>query len=134
MADYRTMVKKDVKRYIAENIDIEEYRGRRDDLEETLNDDLWTVDEVTGNGSGSYYFSSLKSRDAVLADMETVSEALREFCVSAETIGQKFLEEAWEYLDVTARCYVLGEAIGAALDEIESAGDLDEISEETATA
>lgn len=51
-------------------------------------------------------------------DMETVAEALREFCVDAATIGEKFLAEDWEYLDVTARCYVLGQAISEALDDL----------------
>ena len=51
--------------------------------------------------------------------MDTVTEALREFCVDAETIAEKFLEEDWEYFDVAARCYILGAAISEALDEIE---------------
>lgn len=48
-------------------------------------------------------------------------DALREFCVKAETIGDKFLSNDWEYFDVTIRCYLLGGAIEAALDEIAAA-------------
>jgi hypothetical protein len=54
-----------------------------------------------------------------MEDTDTVMEALQEFCVSPETIGERFLNEDWEYLDVTARCYVLSWAISEALDEIE---------------
>lgn len=90
----------------------------RDAFEEKLNDELWTDDSVTGNGSGSYTFDRWAARDYVLGDMDTVAEALREFCVEASTIGEKFLTEDWEYLDVTARCYVLGQAISEALDDL----------------
>lgn len=91
----------------------------RDAFRDRLYDDLWTSDSVTGNGSGSYTFNRWAARDYVLGDMDTVAEALREFCVEASTIGEKFLNEEWEYLDVTARCYVLGQAIDEALDALE---------------
>ena len=119
-------VTEDVRNYINDNIDLTEWRGRRDDLEEQLNDDLWIDDSVTGNASGSYFCNSYKAREAVLEDMETVSEALREFCTPAEEIGERFLNEDWEWLDVTARCYILGQAIATALDDIEESGELDE--------
>ena len=91
----------------------------RDSFEEELNDLLWTDDSVTGNGSGSYTFDRAKAQEYVMADIETVQEALREFCVEADTIAKKFLESDWEYFDVTARCYVLSMGISEVLDEIE---------------
>ena len=94
----------------------------REALAEYLNDELWTDDAVTGNASGSYTFNRCKAREYVLADFETVSDALREFCVEADEIGRRFLSEDWEWLDVTARCYVLSMAIENALDEM--AGEL----------
>ena len=51
--------------------------------------------------------------------MELCIEAVKEFCVESETIAEKFLSEDWEYFDVTIRCYLLGQAISEALDEIE---------------
>ena len=42
-----------------------------------------------------------------------------EFGIEAETIGQKFLDEEWEWMDVSIRCYLLDQAISEALDEIE---------------
>lgn len=53
--DYLNAVIDDVREYIAEEIDLAEWKGNRDGLEEKLNDDLWTTDSVTGNASGSYY-------------------------------------------------------------------------------
>lgn len=48
-----------------------------------------------------------------------LAEACKEFGVNNETVGEKFLNEDWEYFDVTIRCYLLGWAISEALDEIE---------------
>ena len=91
----------------------------RDEFEQDLNDELWTADSVTGNGSGSYTFSRHRAMLYVMADPDAVAEALREFCTDADTIADKFLSQDWEYFDVSARCYLLGQAIGAALDELE---------------
>jgi hypothetical protein len=120
---YLEQVKADVKDYIEDNYTAEELKEKmedRDDFEETLNDDLWIDNSITGNSSGSYTFSREQAKEYVLDDIDTVREALKEFCVEADTIADKFLSEDWEYFDVTARCYVLGQAIYAALDIIEA--------------
>ena len=41
-----------------------------EELEQSLNDDLWTVDSVTGNASGSYTFNRYQA--------QAISEALEE--------------------------------------------------------
>ena len=113
-----------VKEYIEYNMDLEndiltgEFEDR-EAIEEYLNDTLWLDDGVTGNASGSYTFNREEAKENVLADIDTVREALEEFGTDAETIAEKFLDEDWEYFDVTARCYILGQAIAEALDEIE---------------
>ena len=119
---YLEQIKEDIRNYIEENYTTEEISEKmedRDEFEEMLNDELWTDDNVTGNGSGSYTFDRSKAQEFVLADIETVQEALQEFCVEADTIAKKFLESDWEYFDVTARCYVLSMGISEVLDEIE---------------
>ena len=118
---YQTAVKNSVLDYLKENFSREELAERMQDREqfaEELNDELWAEDSVTGNASGSYTFSRWGARKCCLEDMDTVTEALREFCVDAETIAEKFLDEDWEYFDVSARCYVLCGAICEALNEI----------------
>lgn len=105
--------------FIRDEVNADDYESR-EALSEFLNDELWTCDSVTGNASGSYTFNAYKAGEYVFADPDTVSEALREFCVDAETIAEKFLNQDWEYFDVTARCYVLGQAIESALDSIEN--------------
>lgn len=108
--------------YINEEINIKDFTDDhggidRDALVEHLNDELWTCDSVTGNASGSYTFNRLQAREYVIDNGELLEEAIREFCVDAETVAEKFLSEDWEYFDVTIRCYVLGEAIENAVDE-----------------
>lgn len=123
MYNYLDTMKSDVLEAIRRNYTTTDYTDR-DEMQEALYDDLWIDDSVTGNASGSYYCNLHKAREAVLDNMDLAAEALRELCVDAEEIGRRFLDEEWEWLDVTIRCYYLGQAIGAALDEMEEAGEL----------
>ena len=124
--NYYAAMKEDIKNYIAENYTAEELaekmNGQSDfDFKEELNDDLWTVDSVTGNGSGSYTFSKATAKDYILSDSENIDllrEALKEFCVDGDTIAEKFLSEEWEYFDVTIRCYILGGVIYEVLEDL----------------
>lgn len=73
MKTYLEQVKDDIKTYLEYDRDIEneilagEYTDK-DDLETTLYDDLWTVDGVTGNASGSYTFNREEAKQHVLND------------------------------------------------------------------
>lgn len=122
--NYYEAMKEDIKNYIAENYTREELDEKMLDLDnfsEDLNDDLWTVDSVTGNGSGSYTFSREKAKDYILSDSDNVNllrEALKEFCIDGDTIAEKFLSEEWEYFDATVRCYILGSVINNVLEDL----------------
>lgn len=122
--NYYEAMKEDIKNYIAENYTAEELHENLldiDNFREQLNDDLWTVDSVTGNGSGSYTFSRATAKDYILSDSENIDllrEALQEFCVEGDTIAEKFLSEEWEYFDVTVRCYILGGVIYEVLEDL----------------
>jgi hypothetical protein len=122
MYDYREAVKNDVLEYINNEIDLEEWRGDRDGLEEKLNEDLWICDSVTGNASGSYYCNSYKAEEALMHNLDLLAEACEEFGGGCDV-----LKDGAEACDVTIRCYLLGECIAAALDEIED--DLEEVEE-----
>lgn len=120
--DYEMVMGADIRDYIRENYTEEEIREKledRDEWETELNDDMWISDSVTGNASGSYTFNRWKSEEYVTDNNDLLREALREFCVDAETIAEKFLDEEWEYFDVTIRCYLLGQVLHSVLDEIE---------------
>lgn len=112
--NYLEAMKEDIRNYIEENdIDVNEQ-----DIEETLNDDLWIEDSVTGNGSGSYTFNSYKAKENLEGNEDLVREMCKEFCIDAETIADKFLNEDYEYFDVSIRCYLLGQAIAEVLEEL----------------
>lgn len=119
--NYLESMKEDVKEYIINNseLSIDDLIYNRSELEEKLNEDLWAYDGVTGNASGSYTFNSYKAKEYVLDNMDLLEKMCNEFCVDAETIGKKFLDGAWEWMDVSIRCYLLGQAISEVLDDIE---------------
>lgn len=130
MYDYLEQVTADVRDYVEQEIDLSDWAGDRDGLEEKLNDDLWTCDSVTGNASGSYTFNRVQAQIYVLDGMDELQEAVNEFGIDSETIEEKFLESNWEYFDVTIRCYLLGQAIAAVLDDLEENGAFEEEEEE----
>lgn len=109
MYDYREAMKNDIQEAI-ENYNLSDYEDL-DEAYEALYDDLWTDDSVTGNGSGSYTFNRAQAREYVLDNMDLVGEACKEFGVDGAILGQKFMEEDYEYLDVTLRCFLLGEIL-----------------------
>ena len=113
--DYLESMKSDIKDYIKENYETEDYESIS---EEELHDTLWINDNVTGNASGSYTFNSYTAKEYVLDNMDLLEEMASEFGVDNETLGEKFINEEWEYFDVSIRCYLLGNAIFEALDEI----------------
>lgn len=115
--DYLEAMKSDVLDYIREEVNASEFSDR-EDLENKLNDDLFINDSITGNASGSYTFNSYTAKEYVFDNIDLLNEAITEFCED-DVIGEKFLNEEWEWMDVTIRCYLLGQAISEALDDIE---------------
>ena len=126
--DYRNAVLEDVKEYIENEINLDEWKGDREGLEEKLNDDLWTADSVTGNGSGSYTFNTYEAEENICHNLDLLEEALDELGSDHGYL----IDNGAEAADVTIRCYLLGGAISEALDDLESEGvfDEDEESEE----
>lgn len=119
--DYNEEMKQDIISYINDNdiLDTEwDEDTDRDALYEKLNEELWVEDSVTGNASGSYTFNTAQAREYVTQNMELCMTALDEFGTAPKTIAQKFRDGEWEWLDVSIRCYVLGSALSAALDEL----------------
>ena len=79
--DYLLAVRNDVKEYIEENINREDwqYPGARYDLQDKLYEDLWDEDSVTGNGSGSYTFNRWDAEENLCHNLDLLGEALEEF-------------------------------------------------------
>ena len=130
MYDYREAMKEDIKEYLKNDAELSsnDIIYMDDNTRDSLYDDLFVNDSVTGNASGSYTFNRYKASEYVKDNMDICREALQEFCVDADTIAEKFLEEEWEYFDVTIRCYLLGECLDSAIDELKD--ELEEENEE----
>lgn len=110
--NYFESVKNDVLDFIKfEGIEVS--NENRDEVAEDLHDRLFVSDSVTGNASGSYTFNTWQSEENLCHNMDLLVEALREFGCDLS-----YLEKGAEVCDVTIRCYLLGSAISAALDEI----------------
>ena len=112
---YLEAVTADVLNYINEN-NIEVNADNRDEIAEQLLDELWAVDSVTGNASGSYTFNAWQAEEYICHNFDLLAEACEEFGSDMDV-----LKEGAEACDVTIRCYLLPQAIAAALDELENA-------------
>ncbi len=112
--NYLEAVTADVLEYIRYNIDYADY-SNLEELEEKLNDELWIADCVTGNASGSYTCNTYRAEEYLCHNWDILAEAMREF--GCKDINA--MEKGAEWCDVTIRCYLLGQAISAALEDIE---------------
>ena len=116
--DYLEQVTADAKEAILERMNEWDFNDR-DELEEIANDELLTDDGVTGNASGSYYCNTWKAEEAVCHNWDLLEEAIDEFGGDTD-----ILRQGAEFCDVVIRCYLLGQAINAALDELEEEGEI----------
>lgn len=112
--NYMEAMIEDIREYINNEIEIAEYKGNADGLEEYLNDTLWITDSVTGNASGSYFFSTYKAEEALAHNWDLLADALSEFGCD----GINPIEKGAEWCDVTIRCYLLGQAIAEVMEEL----------------
>ena len=124
--NYMEAVKEDVKNYIDSEINFEDFDSL-EELEEQLNDELWTEDSVTGNASGSYTFNRVTAENYVNSNKELVNEMVDEFDCKKQ-VCDWYLNDNFESIDVSIRCYLLGSAISEVLDELEE--DFDEARKE----
>ena len=117
--NYLEELKSDVKNYINEvasdYMDCEDM----DELRDSLYDNLWDEDSVTGNGSGSYTFNREKAKEYASDNMDLMVEAYKDLD-SIESLVDDLEALDFETIDVTIRCYLLSQA----LDEVLEDGDL----------
>ena len=115
--NYRDAICEDIREYIKYHYEADELREEmnyRDSFEEHLNDDLFADDSVTGNRSGSYFFSTWKAEEAICHNTDLLGESMSEFGYEPNE-----LSKGAEWADVTIRCYLLNQCIHEVLDEIE---------------
>ena len=116
--NYLEELKSDVRNYIKEvasdYMDCEDM----DELRDSLYDNLWDEDSVTGNGSGSYTSNREKAKEYVSDNMDLMVEAYKDLD-SIESLVDDLEALDFETIDVTIRCYLLSQA----LDEVLEDGD-----------
>lgn len=112
--NYLEAMKSDIRDYVENEIDFSEF-DNLEELEEKLNDTLWTEDSVTGNASGSYTFSRATAEEYVNSNKEIVNEMIAEFD-NKEQVAEWWLNDDFEKIDVSIRCYLLGAVIADVIE------------------
>ena len=102
--NYHIAVKDDIREYIKENYGSVTEEMRNDVFDEVLGDD-----SVTGNASGSYTMNRAIAKEYVIENIDLLNRAVDEYGFNKKDIGEQFLLEEWEQLDVLIRFYLVGE-------------------------
>lgn len=82
-------------------------------MQESLYDEMFISDSVTGNASGTYTFNAWVAEENLCHNLDLLKEACEEFGSSCDIL------DSVECCDVTIRCYLLGSALSEVLDELE---------------
>ena len=117
--NYRRAMIDDIKKYITDNYMERQPWMTRDDYIETLNEELWDVDEITGNGA--YYYGSEEECAGYIGYgiqelIETFDEYGYEF---TQSMRDKMKHAPARYIDCLIRCHLLYECIEQAVTELE---------------
>lgn len=91
----------------------------RDDVEDTLYNELINHDSVTGNASGSYFCNRWKAEEAICHNLYLLCDVLDEY-----GMGTNMIKMGAERCDVQIRCYLLCQAIKEVLDKLEDEFEL----------
>lgn len=111
--DYYENMKSNILDVIEWYHDLTEYNSM-DDAYNSLYNDLWVDDSVTGNASGSYTFSTYTAEENLCHNMDLLTDACNDFGLS---VGDA-VERGAEYCDVTIRCYLLSSVLYDVLEEL----------------
>ena len=124
--DYRRAITDDLKDWIVNDTDILENPdsyGDRDTLENWIYDEVWTEDNVTGNGY-SWYDTEEKCSEYLSDNFDLLYTAAHEYNMNDDVniLIEHYQNKALaRYFDCTIRCYLLGECIEIALEELQNA-------------
>ena len=119
--DYRQALIKDIKEYITDNPHEWANPLIIDDVFDYWYDILWAEDCVTGNGT-YWYAKENECEDFLAHNIDLALEACEEFGVDMKALFKAAAEgNAARYMDCTIRCYLLGECLMTALEELNNA-------------
>ncbi|WP_251575306.1 hypothetical protein [Limosilactobacillus agrestimuris] len=113
---YPTHEKEDIKQFIEARLDAGTFglliQGDEDTIED-VKDLMFDQDDITGNGSGSYTFSTRKAEENLVGNWDLLEEAMSEFDLHVNPI-----QKGPEWCDSLIRCYLLDWCFSEALKEI----------------
>lgn len=121
--DYRRAITDDIKDWIANETDILEEgitEGKDDDIYNWIYDEIFDEDSITGNGT-YYYETEEKCSEYLNGNYDLLYKAMHEFAIDDEVnvlIKHYEDKDLARYFDCTIRCYLLGECIKKALEEL----------------
>lgn len=121
--DYRAAMVKDIKDYIINNPDLWADPMNEDDINNYWYDLLWSEDCITGNGT--YWYESESVCEEYLShNIDLALEAVQEFGIDMKALLEAASNHnAARYMDCTIRCYLLGECVDRALEELNETQD-----------
>lgn len=102
--NYHEAVKDDIREYIKEN-----YGSVTGKMRSVIFLNILGDDSVTGNASGSYTMNRAVAKEYVVHNIDLLNRAIDEYGFNKKDIGERFLSEQWESLDVLIRLYLVGE-------------------------
>ena len=116
--DYRQGMIEDIKNYIKNNPQQAADPFITDDIENYWYDLLWAEDCITGNGA-NWYASEEECEEMIAHNLELALETLEEFGLPTKAVVDSIVRgHAAQYIDCTIRCYLLGECLHQALEEL----------------
>ena len=112
--DYYEAVKQDAYDYVINFLEWNEITAEElgEEKLQSLYDDAFVADSVTGNASGSYTFSRWQAEENICHNMLLAGEAYEDFGYDG------IADDEAERIDVTIRCYVLGQVWDEVLEEV----------------
>lgn len=118
--NYHKEMYNDIINYIKDNYDIAEIKENPEEMCEQIQDDLWIVDEITGNG-GSYYADE-EACSRMVGDNLYLLIKIKEEYFGAYALDNAFSynhkNDIGRYLDCTIRCFLLTEIVQEVIDEL----------------
>lgn len=113
---YPEHIKKNVKEFIEKRLDSGTFgmliQGDEDTIQD-VEDLMFNQDEITGNGSGSYTFNTLKAEQNLTGNWDLLKEAKDGLDPNTDLINK-----GPEFCDVLIRCYLLGWCFRKTLEDI----------------
>lgn len=127
--DYRRVITDEIKDWIVNESDIPErgiMDGRDDDLYNWIEEEVFEIDEITGNGP-NYFDTEEKCFEYIAGNTGLLYEAAHSYNIDndIEPIIDHFQDKSLaRYFDCTIRCYLLMDCIYQAVEELMQDGTI----------